>query len=134
MTLYVDASALVKLCLSEPESDQARKLLTSDPAWISAAHTVVEVRRALQRALPESRLRAERDTFATDWITVDVVDLDEKTCARGAEIAELTGVKTLDALHLAAADRAEADHLTFVTFDRRQADAARSLGWTVAGA
>ncbi len=134
MTLYVDASALVKLYLNEPESDRARKLLASDPAWISSAHTVVEVRCALQRALPEPQLGSERDTFAGDWSTVDVVDLDEGTCSRGAELAELTGVKTLDALHLAAADRADADQLTFVTFDRRQADAARSLGWTVAGA
>jgi hypothetical protein len=39
-----------------------------------------------------------------------------------------------DALHLGAAERAGTDDLTFVTFDRRQADAARSLGWTVARA
>jgi uncharacterized protein len=43
-------------------------------------------------------------------------------------------VKTLDALHLAAAQRVGGPELTFVTFDERQAEAARSLGWTVVGA
>jgi predicted nucleic acid-binding protein len=131
VTLYVDSSALVKLYLSEPESEQSREFLTSDPVWVSAAHTLVEVRRALQQALREPQLRRVRDTFARDWSTMDVVELDEATCSRGAEIAERTGVRTLDALHLAAAQRAGGDGLTFVTFDRRQAAAARSLGWTV---
>ena len=50
---------------------------------------------------------------------------------RVADIAELTGARTLDALHLAAAQRVGGSAVGFVTFDLRQAQAARILGMTV---
>lgn len=53
---------------------------------------------------------------------------------RAATVAETTGVRSLDAIHLAAAQSAGGTQLTFVTFDLRQAQAARSLGFTVLGA
>jgi predicted nucleic acid-binding protein len=40
-------------------------------------------------------------------------------------------VRTLDALHLAAAQRVSAPGVSFLTFDLRQAQAARALGLTV---
>ena len=42
-------------------------------------------------------------------------------------------LRTLDALHLAAAERAGGPELTFVTFDTRLAEAARAMGFPVAG-
>jgi predicted nucleic acid-binding protein len=51
-----------------------------------------------------------------------------------AAIAELTGARTLDALHLAAAQRVGGPAVPFLTFDVRQARAARGLGLTVVGA
>jgi predicted nucleic acid-binding protein len=48
--------------------------------------------------------------------------------------AALTGVRTLDALHLAAAQRVGGAAVPFLTFDVRQAQAARGLGLTVVGA
>ena len=49
-----------------------------------------------------------------------------------ATIAEQTGVRTLDALHLGAARRLGAT-IGFLTFDVRQAVAARVLGFSVLG-
>lgn len=46
---------------------------------------------------------------------------------------EQTAVRTLDALHLGAAQRL-GTAMTFLTFDVRQAQAARALGFAVAGA
>ena len=60
--------------------------------------------------------------------------LDETTCETAAGIAEMTGVRTVDALHLAAAQRIGGAAVPFLTFDVRQAQAARSLGLTVVGA
>ena len=60
------------------------------------------------------------------------MELDANTCELAATIAEQTLVRTLDALHLGAARRL-GTNLTFVTFDVRQAQAARSLGFAVAG-
>jgi predicted nucleic acid-binding protein len=62
-----------------------------------------------------------------------VVELDETTCEIAADLAELTGARTLDALHLAAANRAGKGALTLLTFDIRQAQAARAVGLTVVG-
>ena len=45
-----------------------------------------------------------------------------------ATIAEATGVRTLDALHLAAAQRVSEPGVTFLTLDLREAQAARALG------
>lgn len=65
---------------------------------------------------------------------MDIVALDEATCELAAEYSEITGVRTLDALHLGAAQRVGGGALPFLTSDLRLAQAARSLGWTVLGA
>lgn len=132
MTVYVESSALLKVYLDEPESADAARLLSAE-RWASARHTLVEVRRNLSRVLDGEGLERVRSQFDADWRRVDVVELDERTCALAAELAEQTGVRSLDALHLGAARSLEMD-LPFVTFDRRLSDAARSLGWTVLGA
>jgi len=56
-----------------------------------------------------------------------------RVCERAGDLAETLGVRTLDAFHLGAAERAGAGALHFLTYDVRQAQAARSLGWTVLG-
>lgn len=42
-------------------------------------------------------------------------------------------MRTLDALHLAVAQRVGGSALAFLTYDLRRAQAARSLGFTVLG-
>lgn len=133
MTLYVDSSALLKRYVDEPDSDRAVELLTTDPTLVTGRHTVVEVRRNLARVLAPTDATAARAAFAADLSSFAIVELDAATCELAATIAEQTSVRTLDALHLGAARRLGA-HLTFVTFDVRQAHAARSLGFAVAGA
>lgn len=134
MTLYVDTSALLKRYIEEPLSDQAERLLLSDPSWITARHTSVEVRRNLARLLDGESLREARRCFEEDWARMYVVELDEVTCEMACQLAEATGARSLDALHLAAARRLGVRELPFLTFDVRQARAARSLGMKVLGA
>jgi predicted nucleic acid-binding protein len=136
VTVYADASALLKLYLDEPDSETARELLRSDPWWVSTCLTVVEVRRNLVRLLEGAELEQAQRAFHTDWSEVVSVTVDDASAERAAALAERTGVKSLDALHLEAAERSGADEdgLPIVTFDRRLAEAARSLGWTVHGA
>jgi predicted nucleic acid-binding protein len=127
---YVDASAVVKLYVEEPDSPMASEVL--DSPWASGRHTFVEVRRALAQTLEGRELDRARARFEVDWNATVVCELDASACFRAAELAETTGARTLDALHLAAAERAGADDgLTIVTFDKRMAVAARSLGWRV---
>jgi predicted nucleic acid-binding protein len=79
-------------------------------------------------------LTAAREQFAADWRRLHVVELDELTCEIAAGVAEATGARSLDALHLGAMSRAGRGSLTLLTFDIRQAQAARALGFTVIGA
>ena len=134
MSLYVDSSAFLKRYVLEPDSPAARELLNSDPSLLTARHTLVEVRRNLVRLLPERDAREQRAAFERDMLGIALIELDAATCEAAASIAEHTGARALDALHLAAAQRAGITAGAFVTFDRRQAQAARSLGMTVLGA
>ena len=134
MTLYVDSSALLKRYIEEPDSDAAESHLRADPTLLTGRHTIVEVRRNLARLLDERDAAAARSAFTQDTGGLSIVELDQVTCETAASIAELIGVRTLDALHLAAAQRAGGPTVTFLTFDLKQAQAARDLGMTVVGA
>ncbi|HEX9236157.1 MAG TPA: type II toxin-antitoxin system VapC family toxin [Actinomycetota bacterium] len=134
MTLYIDSSTLLKIYLNQPEGPTAADLARTDEGWISGWHTYVEVRRNLTRVFAGDNLRAARTQFARDWGRFHAVELGADTCETAAQLAELTGVQSLDALHLGAAASVGGGDLPFLTYDRRQADAARSLGWTVLGA
>lgn len=131
MSLYVDSSALLKRYIDEPDSDVAIGILSSDTSLLTARHTIVEVRRNLTRLLEERDASAAGTVFAEDMAAFGIIELDAVTCEAAASIAELTGARTLDALHLAAAQRVGGSTIAFVTFDLRQAQAARTLGMTV---
>lgn len=134
MSVYAEASAVLKVYVDEPDSQRASELLGGRP-WASGSHTYVEVRRNLARLLSGPALEDSRREFLHAWADVDVVQLTEAVIEASAAAAETTGARSLDALHLGAASMAGADDgLPIVTFDRRLASAARSLGWTVLGA
>jgi len=133
LSLYLDSSALLKLYIEEPESEACERLMTADPVWLTARHTEVEVRRNLARLLQGRALTSARNQFRSDWRRTHVLELDATTCGLAADLAEVTGARTLDALHLAAAQRAGGSSLPLLTYDLRQAQVARSLGWTVLG-
>jgi PIN domain len=86
------------------------------------------------RLLDGRKLAAARSAFAADLEVLSIIELDAVTCEGAAAVAEVTGVRTLDALHLSAAQRVGGRAVPFLTFDRRQAQAARALGLTVVGA
>ena len=132
MTLYLDSSALLKRYIQEPDSERVDDLLAHDPDLVTARHTLVEVRRNLVRQLRPAEATAGRALFSADMARVSILELDEVTCDLAATIAEQTGVRVLDALHLGAARRLGTG-ISFLTFDVRQAEAARSLGFRVLG-
>ena len=134
LSLYVDSSALLKRYVDEPDSEEAVSLLESDSSLVTARHTIIEVRRNLHRLLVGREATAARADFELDLQAFAIVELDEVTCEGAAGIAEATGARSLDALHLSAARRVGAPAVAFLTFDRRQAHAARQLGFTVLGA
>ena len=110
MTQYVDSSALLKRYVDEPDSTRATQLIDSDDSLVTGRHTIVEVRRNLARLLDATAAREARSNFSEDIREFDIVELDDGTCELAAAIAEQTGVRTLDALHLGCARQAGAAH------------------------
>lgn len=130
--LYVDSSALLKRYVSEHDSGVAIAHMDSDAVLITSRLTEVEVRRNLQRLLlPEQAAQAKKK-FLQDLDAFALVNLDDVTCNAASVIAEQTRCRSLDALHLAAAQRA-GQSTTVLTFDIRQAQAARTIGLHVVG-
>lgn len=132
MTLYVDTSALMKRYVAEHDSDIAEHLMNSDPVLVTSRLTEVEVRRNLCRLLDLPEAGKAKRQFLADLDAFALVGLDAVTCNQAARIAEQTLCRSLDSLHLAAASRA-GPATTLLTFDIRQAQAARSLGMAVIG-
>jgi uncharacterized protein len=134
VTLYVDSSALIKRYVVEDDSELAETTLLADTEWVTGRHAYVEVLLAVHRRLGEVERRVAIAAFERDWERTFVVALDEIVCRRAAELGILTGSRSLDALHLAAAERAGGRSVPIVTFDVRLGHAARSLGFAVVGA
>lgn len=132
MTLYADSSAVLKRYLQEHDSTVAEAHLASDPVLVTSRLTEIEVRRTLARDFDGADLTTLQRQFQADLDAFALVSLDAVTCSDAARIAEQTGCRSLDAIHIAAALRAGA-RTTFVTFDIRQAQAARSAGLHVVG-
>ena len=130
--LYVDTSALLKRYVEERDSDAAEQLMASDPVLVTSWLTEVELRRNITRLLTGEELVRTRRLVQSDLDAFALVNLDVATCNEAARIAEQTLCRSLDALHLAAARRAGA-LTTLLTFDVRQAQAARSIDLTVVG-
>lgn len=134
MTTYVDSSALLKRYVAEPDSEVADRLLAADNVLVTSWVTVAEVGRNLARLVNRSDLADLRRQCQVDLDEFALVAVDQVVCEAAAEIGEQLGVRTLDAIHLACARRLQVPGLTFVTFDLRQAQAARSMGFAVVGA
>ena len=132
MTLYVDSSALLKRYVDEHNSAVAVDWMLSDPTLVTSRITEIEVRRNLARLLDGDAWATSRHQFAVDLDAFALVAVDATTCNEAAGIAERTGCRSLDAIHLGSAMRAGAS-TTVLTFDVRQARVARAIGLAVVG-
>lgn len=130
--LYVDTSAMLKRYVAERDSQTAMALMASDPVLITSRLTEVEVRRNLARLLDAAEAERAKRQFLQDLDAFALVSVDHVTCNAAAALAEQTLCRSLDAIHLAAAQRA-GPSTTVLTFDVRQAQAARTVGLTVIG-
>lgn len=123
MAYYVDTSALVKLVVAEPETEALRSWLADRPRDPIACDLVrTELMRAVRRAAPDRAARA-RDVL-------DAITLCEVTSAvfEAAGRLEPAALRSLDAIHLAAALDLGDDLEGLVTYDMRLAEAAATLG------
>jgi predicted nucleic acid-binding protein len=124
--IYLDSSALVKLVVVEPESAALRRYLRTRPQRASCALAKVEVVRAVRPHGATAMTRARRLMRR-----LDVIQLDDELLESAAGLSS-TVLRSLDAIHLAAALTLAEELTALVTYDERMATAAVTLGLPVA--
>lgn len=120
--VYLDSSALVKLVVEEPES-LSLEVAVLGLALTTSRISVVEVTKAAAR----SGLEADPAEILS---LVALLDVDAPVTA----LAAITGgpaLRALDAIHVATAVLLGPDLESFITYDTRQAEAARAAGLRV---
>ena len=123
--IYLDSSALVKLVVAEPESRALRRFLRREPERVSCGLARTEVLRAVRPVGPAAVERARRVLRRVHLIRVDDVLLD------AAGMIDAVVLRSLDAIHLAAAQIVAPNLTALVTYDRRMSIAAAELGFSV---
>ena len=122
---YLDTSALAKLVRPEQETGALRRWLR-DKRWIVSDLHRTELRRAAARAGGRAPARADRLLSESDVVRIDAAVFD-----RAGGLAPLE-LRSLDALHLAAAMTLGPDLAGIVVYDDRLASAATGAGLKVA--
>ena len=127
MIVYLDTSAMGKLLVVEAETEALGIYLDNlaaraDTTLVSATLTETELRRMAVRI-------GATQSAATDMLSrVTLLDMD-RGLYREAGVLTGAALRSLDALHIAAALQAAVDQ--FVTYDIRQMEATRLVGLSV---
>jgi hypothetical protein len=125
---YADASALVKLVRDEAESEALRTFL-ADADLVSSELVLTEIPRAVRRAVARDPalpldLLLERTAELIDALALLPLD---RALLEGAGALSEPALRALDAIHVASAVALDPVG-AFVTYDERQAAAARLAG------
>jgi len=127
LPVYLDSSALLKLVLPEREADALRSALARWPDWVTSELSAIECRRAVRRIHVAAGLAPRMEQILS---ACTLLRFDPALVRLAGTIGPPT-LRSLDAIHLAAAlslgDYPEA----FVTYDERLAAAARAAGLDV---
>lgn len=125
--LYLDASALVKRYVEEEGSEVLLGAMDDAHGWAMCRIGFVETVRAV--ALAGGRSEVKR--IERDWLAFDVIEVDGALVDHAAKLALSAGLRSLDALHLAAALVLPPEEVTVATWDVRLHRAARDEGLAV---
>ncbi len=122
--LYLDASALVKRYIDEEGSSAVREAMNGARALSTCRLCFVETVRAVGLSAGSRGVKRVEG----EWHWFDIVDVDQALAERAAKLAVSHRLRSLDALHLAAALALPDGDLTFATWDSRLHRAAREQG------
>ncbi len=123
MPYYADTSALVKLVVAERESTALRRWLAKgDRLLVSSDLARTELMRVVRRVVPDRAVLA-REVLES----VTLLQLPTAVFESAGRLEPAT-MRSLDALHLAAALHLGDDLEGLLTYDDRLADAASAAG------
>ena len=114
----------MKLAVHEPETGALQAYLEADPMLVSSAIAIVDVQRGARIADPVRGAQNARAVLAR----IALLDVDRRVLEEAVSFSS-ANVRSLDAIHLATAVRADARRM--LVYDRRLADAARAVGLDV---
>ena len=123
LPVYLDSSAILALVQDEPQRASLEEALGQWPDRVSSALTPVECWRAVRRAKAPAHTQ---ETLAGMLRGIVLIRFDE-ALLRLAEHVGPPLLRSLDAIHLAAALSIGDYPDAFITYDDRLADAARKL-------
>jgi predicted nucleic acid-binding protein len=124
--VYLDSSALVKLVIAEAESAALQRYLADESEHASCALARVEVPRAVRGHGTAALTRARRLLRRLTLVQIDDELLD------AAAMMDPRVLRSLDAVHLAAAQLFGDELTALVTYDRRVAAAASLVDLKIA--
>jgi predicted nucleic acid-binding protein len=123
---YLDASALVKLAVHEPETPALEQAVLDRDGLFTSVVGAIEFTRALTRTGRAVALNQADDVLEALFLA----DLTPMIRAQASRLEPPT-LRTLDAIHIATAASLSLPELDFVTYDDRQVQAARARGLRV---
>jgi len=137
--LYLDTSALIKLYIDEPGSEQVRDAVekskivsTSRIAYVEARAGIARKFRTRELSRGEYKLMVE--SLEEDWPEYFVVEVSEAIVKLGGELVEKYPLRGFDAVHLASAlmlkERLRSA-IAFGCFDKSLNAAAKEEGLTL---
>ncbi|WP_319448525.1 MULTISPECIES: type II toxin-antitoxin system VapC family toxin [unclassified Mycobacterium] len=129
--IYLDTSALTKLLITEPETCALQTWLAAQTGEGEYAVTSALARIELMRVVARygEPGQAERARYLLDGL--DILPLTEPVIAL-AETIGPASLRSLDAMHLAAAAHLELELTAFVTYDQRLLSGCREVGFATA--
>lgn len=139
MLVCFDSSALVKLLVEEPGTEQAERLWDEADAVVASRLVVPEVAAALAAAvraqrLDKAQLRAVLKTWRLYLPALRLIELTAEVAARAADLAGELTLGGADAVHLSSALALDGGQPVLAAWDRRLWAAAQSAGLRVAPA
>lgn len=134
MTLaYFDSSALVKLVIEEPGSNDVATLWDAADSVVTSRVAHPEVRAALAAAHRDQRLDgashvAAKQSWRDFHAALRMVEVTESLEDSAGDLAEIHALSGFDAIHLASALALVDAPVILATWDRRLLKAARTIG------
>lgn len=134
--VYLDSSALVKLCVRERDTPLAVALWEGADALVTSRIADAEVRSVLAAGERIGRIDAApaaqaRERWQALWPGLTLVEVSETVSDAAADLVGRRPLRAADAIHLASALLLHEAQPLFAAWDRRLASAARAEGLTV---
>lgn len=130
MTLALDSTALVARYIAGPDRATLLEAMDADPDWCACAVARPEALALTERLADGAHAALIRRALLDDWERINVIPVDELCLDRAGQLAMAHPLRTIDAIHLAAADRLPRP-VRFATLDPHQMAVAEALGFEV---